>query len=222
MIKAKPLLYFFDMDHTLIDNDCDLSWKVFLNELKIISAADVDLAMKFFDDYRLGILDEAEFIKFQFQEFIGQTADEMLNLAESHFENCVKDKFISSSVRELCSAQQSGVPVALLTGTNQIVAAPIARHCNIEHVLATGLESDNEGRFTGRVTGEYCCGTGKIAYAEEFCRRFGLSLKDVAYYGDSLSDRFLLEKVGFPVAVNPCERLLELAVANNWRIMTAR
>ena len=30
MMKGSPEFYFFDMDHTLIDNDCDVSWKDFM------------------------------------------------------------------------------------------------------------------------------------------------------------------------------------------------
>ncbi len=29
-MAKEPKIYLFDMDHTLIDNDCDVSWKQFV------------------------------------------------------------------------------------------------------------------------------------------------------------------------------------------------
>ena len=40
----------------------------------------------------------------------------------------------------------------------------------------------------------------------------------VTFYGDHWLDRFLLEKVGHPVAVNPREKLLQLAKEKGWQV----
>ena len=37
-------LYVWDMDHTIIDNDCDVSWKKFLVEKKIAPESDFEEA----------------------------------------------------------------------------------------------------------------------------------------------------------------------------------
>ena len=219
--EVLPEVYFFDMDHTLIANDCDISWKIFLNEEKLIEAGQLAIAEKFYEDYCREELNEAEFIRFQLREFVGCSEQEMNLLARRHFDSQVKHTLIASVFAELTAALQQKAHVALLTATNSVVARPLADFCGIEHVLATAPELDAAGSFTGAINGDYCCGRKKIKFAEEFCRARGLTLSSAAYYGDSLNDRHLLERVGFPVAVNPTGELLEIARANSWRIITS-
>ena len=40
-------IHFFDMDHTLINNDCDVSWKEFLTEEKIAPSNAMEIADNF-------------------------------------------------------------------------------------------------------------------------------------------------------------------------------
>lgn len=47
----------------------------------------------------------------------------------------------------------------------------------------------------------------------------GLSLAGSRAYGDSLDDLPMLEVVHHPVAVNPSEQLLEIALERKWRIL---
>ena len=66
-------VYFFDMDHTLIDNDCDVSWKEFTVAHGLAPRSHLEEAERFFDDYNRGCLDTAKFIRFQLSEFVGKT-----------------------------------------------------------------------------------------------------------------------------------------------------
>ena len=43
-------LHIFDMDGTLVDNDCDVSWKVFLVDIGVAPRGDLELAQKYYDD----------------------------------------------------------------------------------------------------------------------------------------------------------------------------
>ena len=63
--------YIFDMDGTLVDNDCDVSWKLFLVAAGFAPEGDVALAHKYYDDYAEGVLDLDEFLRFQLREFVG-------------------------------------------------------------------------------------------------------------------------------------------------------
>lgn len=213
----KPKMYFFDMDHTLIDNDCDVSWKQFLVQEKLAPQDALKTADKFFEDYVRGELDSDEFMKFQLQEFIGRTPDEMLEIAEHHFESMVKCKIYSSAEALVRRITATGKPAALLTATNTIIAAPLARYLGLD-LLGTTLEMKS-GVFTGNISEPYCVGTGKIDIAAEFCRENNCTLAEAAYYGDSINDRFILASVGFPFAVNPASELARIAEENEWPIL---
>ena len=213
-----PEIYFFDMDHTLINNDCDVSWKQFLVEAGIAPSNALDLADYYFEEYLNDRLDFNEFLDFQLAEFKGKSLQEMEALADEHFERYVKEKFYQQILPHVDEALKSGKPVSLLTSTNNIIAGPVAKYLGIPYVCASELEIVN-GVFTGKVLGEYCLGEGKIAVARELATKCDTTLDKAKYYGDSISDRFILGAVGYPVAVNPGEELKALSQCNRWEIL---
>lgn len=213
-----PSVYFFDMDHTLINNDCDVSWKHFAVKHKLAPESDLGEAERYFDDYNAGTLDVEEFYLFQFREFIGRTEAEMLGLARLHYDEFVKGRIYAEARALVGSLLERGVPVAILTSTNSVIARPIADALGIREVHGTTLEL-KDGRFTGRITGVYGAREGKAAIASEWAAGHGVTLADFAYYGDSVNDVQILEAVGFPNAVNPSGELRKIAAERNWPIL---
>ncbi len=212
-----PTAYFFDMDHTLADNDCDVSWKLFLVDQGIAPATDLERAEAFFDQYRRGCLEVDRFLEFQLAEFVGQTAAAMAVLARRHFEQMVRPQLYAAGQAAVAAALASGRPVALLTATNEVIAAPVAAALGIDELIATRLETC-DGRYTGRLAGLYCAGPGKVAAAAAFCRARGLDLRQASYFGDSLNDLPLLRQVAFPVVCNPGDLLAGLAAEYHWPV----
>lgn len=214
-----PSVFFFDMDHTLIDHDCDVSWKQFVVRHGLAPESDLAEAERHFDDYNAGVLDVEAFHLFQFREFIGNTESEMLELTRMHFEECVKGRVYSEGRRLVREALDAGSPVAILSSTNSIIARPVADELGIREVLGTTLELDASGRFTGRITGPYGAREGKTEIAAAWAAAHGVTLADFAYYGDSVNDIDILRAVGFPHMVNPAPELRELARKNRWPIL---
>jgi len=217
----EPELYFFDMDHTLIGNDCDVSWKEFLVEEGLASKDSLKKADFFFDEYIKGQLNFDEFLDFQLIEFAGKSVEYMTALAEKHFEKIVKSKIYHDARGIVAQALASGKVVSLLTATNDVIAAPVARELGIEHICSTTLEV-TDGCYTGKIVGPYCGSEGKIDHAKIFCSKYSVELDQVKYYGDSISDQFILGAVGYPVVVNPGEELTDIASSNNWEIISVK
>lgn len=207
------------MDHTLIDNDCDVSWKQFVVRHGLAPESDLAEADRYFDDYNAGTLDVEEFYLFQFREFIGNTEARMLELARMHYEEYVKERIYPEGRRLVREALAAGLPVAILSSTNSIVARPVADELGIGEILGTKLELDVSGRFTGRITGTYGAREGKTEIAAAWAAAHGVTLADFAYYGDSVNDIDILRQVGFPNTVNPAPELRELARQNGWPVL---
>ncbi len=210
--------HFWDMDHTIIDNDCDVSWKEFLiatGRAPVEAQKEVD---RFFREYEQNVLAVEEFMAFQLREVAGQTLAGVRALTLEHFDTVVKDKIYPEAARLISAQLVAGHLVGLLTATNRPVAEPLAEHLGIPHVLATELELNN-GVYTGRVAGAYCGGPGKAERLAAFCGERGVDLGAVHYYGDSTSDQYVLRMVGHPVVVNPMPPLRELAEAHNWPVL---
>jgi len=221
-MKGSPEFYFFDMDHTLIDNDCDVSWKDFMVAEKLAPPEALKTAADFYQTYLKGCLDPDAFTLFQLNEFIGRTEAEMSALCRKHFEVMVKSKIYPEAEALVRKTIAAGHLVVLLTATNRIIAKPLADYFGIDRIVATELEINADGRYTGKFTGVYAAAQGKVTLAEKFCRDKGLSLSNAAYYGDSINDRFILDAVGFPFVVNPDSDLKKLAMKKGWEILTFR
>ena len=216
-MATAPKVHVWDMDHTLIANDCDVSWKQFLVATGRAPTDDLRLVEHFFELYRQAKLDPDEFLAFQLREFVGRTEAEMAPLAEEHFRVLVTPRIYPEALAQVRAQRAAGERVLLCTATNRLIAAPLAKAFGFPELLATELELV-DGRYTGRFAGAYCGGPGKLEHLHPWCARYGLTLADLAYYGDSSSDIPVLAAVGFPRVCNPMPKLRQHAEAQGWPI----
>jgi len=85
-------------------------------------------------------------------------------------------------------------------------------------VCATKLELA-AGSWTGRVVGEAMFDESKARAVRRFCAAQGIETVDCFAYGDTANDRWMLEAVGRPQAVNPSDDLARIARRNGWPIL---
>ena len=208
---------FFDMDHTVLDMDSDLSWKYFLVDKGLAPPTHRAEAERFLDLYYRGQTPVDEFVKFQLKEFVNRSIEEMRQIADEHFQERLQKYIFPQARKEIAEFNQKGISTFLLTGTNRIIAEPIARSLGTGTLLATEPEIKN-GLFTGKIDGAFLMKEGKLKSASDICSSRHIKLDKVTFYADSITDVTLLEKVGFPVVVNPKENLRVIADANQWRI----
>ncbi|MCJ8329855.1 MAG: HAD-IB family phosphatase [Lentisphaeria bacterium] len=151
------------------------------------------------------------------EEFIDNSIEEMAELSNEHFDSIVMDT-IYGEVEEMIYDQiASDSRVIMLTATNRVLAQPLATYLGVEDLIATNLETvDN--KYTGEIVDTYCYGEGKLERMLLWCNENDVDSKDVSYYGDSWSDRFVLEHVKRPHVVNPVKALRDLAKEKNWGI----
>jgi HAD superfamily hydrolase (TIGR01490 family) len=157
-------------------------------------------------------------MRFQLNEFAGRTEQEMAELAQKHFVDFVKEKIYMDAFELVQRLKVLEKPVILLSATNVVIARPVAEYFGFDDCLATELELA-DGKYTGCISGVYTMGKGKIEVAREYCEARNVTLDDAAYYGDSINDVYILDAVGFPVAVNPGEELRNTAEKHNWEIL---
>ena len=211
-------LHVFDMDHTLINNDCDVSWKTFMVKEKLAPADALETASRFYQDYEAGGLDSKAFMQFQLAEFVGKNPEEMRRLTHKHFDNYVKSKIYRSALDYVRNLQVKQIPCALLTSTNLEIANPLADFFFFDYRLGTILEKQDD-LFTGAIQEPYGASEGKVTILSDFAAKNGFDLQSIAYYGDSINDRFVLDAVGKAYAVNPDDALKKLAEEKGWTIL---
>jgi HAD superfamily hydrolase (TIGR01490 family) len=205
------------MDHTVLGIDCDHSWKYFLADEGFAPLAHRDEADRFLDLYHKGRTPINEFIEFQLSEFAGRSIAEIRTIADKHFEQRVRKLIYLQARNVIDKFNHDEIDTILLTGTNRIIANPIAKSLDVSRLIATEPEIE-DGYFTGRIDGPFLMKEVKFKSAKDLCSERNIDLDRVTYFADSITDVPLLEKVGYPVVINPRKDMLLIAKANQWQI----
>ncbi|TML65452.1 MAG: HAD-IB family hydrolase [Actinobacteria bacterium] len=112
----------------------------------------------------------------------------------------------------------AGRPAILATTTPYDLVAPLARRLDFDDVVATRY-AEADGRYTGRIDGEFVWFTGKLAAVRRWADANGVSVAESWAYSDSVYDVPLLSSVAHPHAVNPDPRLRLVAAARRWPVV---
>ncbi len=215
-------LAMFDLDHTLLDGDSDVSWAQFLIEEGVLHPGEYHAKnMWFAERYKDGTLDIHEFLDFQLAP-IARVPRTQLDAWHSDFMQRKIRPIIHAGAPDLI-ARHSGALTALVTATNRFITAPIAAELGIDNLIATDIE-EVDGVFTGKARGVPAFREGKIHNVSEWLAGRGERLEDFEswFYSDSLNDLPLLERVTHPVAVDPDPTLRSHALERGWKIISLR
>ena len=138
-------------------------------------------------------------------------------LARICFTREIEPRLLPAALARIRWHQASGHEVALLSGTLDLLLAPLAERLGIGAASGTHLEMRGQ-QLSGRITGGHPFGEGKVERLRELARRFEFDPRKSFAYADHFADRHLLERVGYPVAVNPDRELRRVAETRGWMI----
>lgn len=217
-----PRLALFDLDHTLLPMDSDHGWGEFTMD---IGWCDREVFGKrndeFFAHYQAGTLHVPDYVRFA-TEAIVQRGQEAAQDAHALFmESVIRPAMKPAAMDLVRSHLQAGDVVVITSATNEFVTRPIAQAFGVQELIATELERDATGWFTGAVKGLPNMREGKVTRMDAWLAARGLCWDTVesTFYSDSMNDVPLLERVNHPVATNPEPRLRALAQERGWRVL---
>jgi HAD superfamily hydrolase (TIGR01490 family) len=136
--------------------------------------------------------------------------------------------FFAQAIEKVAWHGKQGHEIVLMSGTLEPLALGAARDMEAQlaargitlaiRVCATRLEEMN-GTWTGQVLGEAMFGEAKVRAAKRLAGELRLDLARCYAYGDTANDRWLLEAVGRPAAVNPSKDFEGLARTRGWPVL---
>jgi phosphoserine phosphatase len=136
--------------------------------------------------------------------------------------------FFEASVERVAWHGRQGHALVILSGTLEPLARVAARGLQAELaargvaanilVRATTL-SEIDGRWTGQILGRAMFGKEKARAVGALAEGMGLDLSACWAYADSEADRWMLDAVGKPAAVNPEPQLARIARQRGWPIL---
>lgn len=144
--------------------------------------------------------------------------DDVARLAREFVHAELVSALYAPACERLAEHRQAGDTVALLTGTPQFIADPLARYLDVQHVCATRCHV-RDSRFTAQPPLRHPFGPAKVALAYELARQTGLALRTTLAYADSGHDLALLDAVSQPVAVRPDKALRRAAAVRGWEVL---
>jgi putative phosphoserine phosphatase/1-acylglycerol-3-phosphate O-acyltransferase len=118
----------------------------------------------------------------------------------------------------LAEHRRAGHRLALATTTPFDLVEPFAARIGVDDLIATRYASVG-GYYTGRLSGGFVWGPGKLSAVREWAGARGVDLAASYAYSDSIHDLPLLSAVGHPFAVNPDLALQAAAHLRRWPVM---
>ena len=220
-------LALFDLDNTLLSGDSDFEWAQFLISRGVVDREIQEAKnLHFYEQYKAGTLDIAEFLAFQLAPLTRHPRPE---LDAWHAEYMTRHilPIMGEKARALVNRHlAAGDLCAIVTATNSFVTGPIARAFGIPHLIGTIPTVDAvSGAFSGTPRGLPSFREGKITRVENWLEAQGLywhSFADSYFYSDSHNDLPLMNRVRTPVAVDPDDTLRAHAEKMGWKIITLR
>jgi HAD superfamily hydrolase (TIGR01490 family) len=122
--------------------------------------------------------------------------------------------------KRLKEHQAKGHKVVIVSGMLMQCAEMFREHLGADGAVGTQSEFKN-GKFTGRTIPPAVSGTAKVDKIHELVKSKGWDVDWASSYayGDSFTDRYMMDLVGKPVAVYPDVRLHVLAKEKNWEVL---
>jgi len=215
-------LAIFDLDNTLLNGDSDFEWGQFLVRKELVSKKEYEEANHYFyDQYKAGTLDIIEYSAFSFKPLSEHDMDELKTLHQEFMRDIIKPKITHQARAVVKKHQDKGDTLMIITATNSFITRPIANEFGINNLLATEPRIVND-RYTTEVEGTPCFQEGKVTRLAQWLNKHKETMRGSVFYSDSHNDMPLLEIADTPVAVDPDEKLNEIAKQRNWKILSLR
>jgi HAD superfamily hydrolase (TIGR01490 family) len=218
-VTRKSYIAFFDLDRTLTKS---------ISGREIVRAA-----------YRKGLLTHLDLLNAIFLSLMFRLKlkdplriiDDMVSWAKGIPENSIRylcteisrevllPSVYKDAVAEIEFHKTQNARIVILSSALISVCQEMAKHLNIDDIICSELENKN-GYLTGRPLGHICYGEEKAVRLNNYCVKNNFSSSDAWYYGDSISDLYVLKAVGNPVCVNPDKKLKRAALKRDWKILS--
>lgn len=208
----------FDLDRTLVRKETASLYVRFQRDRGEASLRDLLRVLYWVGQYTLGIIDVQAVAARALEDYAGTSETVLSARCDEWFASHVEPHIADLGRLAVERHRARGDALAIVTGATVYTARPLARRLRIDHIVASELEIDARGCFTGKPVQPLCIGEGKVRRAERLAAELGFPLEEATFYSDSLTDLPLLERVGSPIVVNPDPRLARVARQRGWAV----
>jgi len=149
----------------------------------------------------------------------GQDEQTLIDRTAEFYKTDVVSLFRPGALQCIEQHRDNGDQLVLLTTSSSYLSKSVSQDLKLDEYLCNHFEVTQDGRYTGKLRGTVCYGSGKLILAREYLAQHQGRLEDSFFYTDSVSDLPVLEAVAHPRVVAPDRRLKKIAVERAWPIL---
>ncbi len=209
---------FFDLDSTLIEVNSAKLWVKREYRQGQISWIEASRAGFWMFLYKMGLTGRDEALLKAISTLKGKREDEMAAAVQTFWNEEIADRVRPGALAVLEAHRAAGDRLVLLTASSPYMGGAATAQLGLDDMISTRFEVV-DGLFTGQAVLPLCYLTGKLELAQRYVDEHGFSLKDAAFYTDSIADVSVLEQVGRPYCVHPDPKLEAAANRNAWPVL---
>ncbi len=159
--------------------------------------------------------DRGEFIRTFVRRYAGAEEAALHRLVHDRLGDALLRRCHPEAIRRVRKHRAAGHRTVLITGTVDVLVRPLG--VLFDEMVASRLHL-RDGVYSGFLDAPPLVGEARAAWLRRFALAADVDLTRSYAYGDSYSDRPLLEAVGHPVAVNPDPHLYRHARSRRWPV----
>jgi len=209
---------FYDLDHTILTGNSATKLVEEARRREVMSDRSFRHALWLSIIYKTGLGEPAGIINRMLGWLNGLSEESVRQLCREVFDVSLAGTIRPEIRRAMEHHRAEGGANVLLSSATAPICEPVSQHLQLDDVICTHLEH-RDGILTGGTDGKLVYGMEKKQRMLAYCSEHGYDPGEAYYYGDSYTDRFVMETAGFPVAVSPDRRLLKIALEKNWPIL---
>ena len=214
------ILAIFDLDDTLTLQDTESLWQEYLVEKgfidpKIFATKNVE----FHNAYHCGKLQFDDVIAFSMGSIAHLNYQEQYHLQQDFRSSFLKDTVLPQAQELVHSHYEQGHHILILSAGHEFLIEPACSYFLFHDILCSRLIRDSCGKFHPILKGPALYKEQKVYALKNWLHKNHFHPIRTHFYSDSINDLPLLQHVDYPVAVNPCPRLREIAQLRHWPIL---
>ncbi|MBR1830098.1 MAG: haloacid dehalogenase-like hydrolase [Atopobiaceae bacterium] len=221
-VSHRTPLAVFDLDGTLIDGQSGSLISIYLLAHKVVSLPRAARLAWWGARYKLHLPQRQDEPREVILAALNQrTPEEIRQTMRGFHDEVMIERYRPKGVAEVRQRASEGCVTLLASATFRDVAERAAEHLGMDGFVATEMERDASGDYTGRVEGDVTEGKAKLDAVIRWANdRFGADGWYVKYaYGDHGSDAPLLSIARHPFAVEPSYLMKLIAKQRKWTIL---
>ena len=209
---------FYDLDHTILDGNSATNLVQEARKREVMTERQYRHAVWLSILYKLDIGEPTKMINRMLSWLKGLKEASIMKLSQEIFDQIIKETIRPEILETIREHRAKNGAVVLLSSATTPICQPVCQFLELDEMICTQLESEN-GILTGHTHGKLVYGPEKKVRMLAFCREKEYDPQEAWYYGDSYTDRYVMDAVGFPVAVSPDKQLLKIANRKNWSVL---